>query len=348
MPNAQGICKIDHAGEDEIAASIIIPTFNGSKRIGRCLDALRPQIVDGGVEILVVDDGSVDETSAVVSAYHEVRLISQRNSGPASARNHGATESRGKVLLFTDDDCVPNPDWVTAMLGPFAQSEIVGAKGAYRTHQRSLVARFVQLEYESKYRFMSANDDIDFIDTYSGAYRRDNFLAMGGYDTSFPVACAEDIELSYRISALGWKMRFVPQAIVYHTHPAQFIGYLKKKYKFAFWRMLALRKNPQKAVRDSHTPQLMKLQVLFLPLMLVCAAIDIEAHPRIPASFVLAFSFFLSTLPFVTRSLSKDPLVALLSPLLLAARACAQFVGVTAGFLYARRTPAAMTTDVAQ
>ena len=63
---------------------------------------------------------------------------------------------------------------------------------------------------------------------------------MNGYDTSFPVACAEDIELSYRMSARGWKMKFAPQAIVYHTHPATFSNYLKKKYKFAFWRMLAV------------------------------------------------------------------------------------------------------------
>ena len=76
------------------------------------------------------------------------------------------------------------------------------------------------------------------------------------------MACAEDIELSYRMSARGWKMKFAPAAIVYHTHPDTLSRYLKKKYKFAFWRVLAVRKNPSKAVKDSHTPQLMKLQLL--------------------------------------------------------------------------------------
>jgi len=81
-----------------------------------------------------------------------------------------------------------------------------GAKGVYRTPQRGLAARFVQIEYEDKYRLMARLPDIDFIDTYSAGFRRDRFLEMSGYDTSFPVACAEDIELSYRMSARGWMM----------------------------------------------------------------------------------------------------------------------------------------------
>lgn len=329
------------------SATIIIPTFNGAKKIGNCLHALLPQASQMAVEILVVDDGSTDNTAAVVAEYPGVRLITQSNAGPAAARNRGATEATGSILLFTDDDCVPNPDWLATMLRSFADAEVIGAKGAYRTLQRQIVARFVQLEYEDKYRFMSSQREIDFIDTYSGAYRRENFLEMKGYDTSFPVACAEDIELSYRMSSLGWKMRFVPNAIVFHTHPATLTSYLKKKYKFAYWRMLAVRKNPGKGVKDSHTPQLMKLQILLLPALLVSAAIDLKIHPYIPVTLLTAGAFLLSTMPFVAQSFRKDPLVALLSPALLAARACAQLLGVAAGILHARRTPVAPTRNVA-
>src|SRR5437870_2331379 len=106
--------------------------------------------------------------------------------------------------------------------------------GAYRIAQKSVVARFVQIEYEDRYRLMARLDSIDFIDTYSAGFRRDHFLEMNGYDTSFPVACAEDIELSYRMSARGWKMKFVPTAVVYHTHADTFSRYLNMKYKFAF------------------------------------------------------------------------------------------------------------------
>ena len=324
---------------EDRSISIIIPTFNGASRIGNCLDALLKQTTGRDVDILVVNDGSTDNTAEVVRGNPGVRLISQRNAGPAAARNRGALEARGTLLLFTDDVCVPMAGWLNAMIEPFDDPEVVGAKGIYRTRQKRLAARFVQIEYEDRYRLMAHLDCIDFIDTYSAAFRRDRFLEMAGYDTSFPVACAEDVELSYRMSAEGWKMKFAPAAIVYHTHPDTLMQYLKKKYKFAYWRVLAVRKNPSKAVKDSHTPQLMKLQLLFAPALLAAAAFDLAARPVFPLSLLVLVAFLLSTLPFVLRAIGKDPIVGLLSPLLLAARSCAQLLGVTAGLIYARRTP---------
>jgi GT2 family glycosyltransferase len=326
------------------SVSIIIPTFDGAPRIGACLDALMKQTAARDVEILVVNDGSTDNTVAVVTLYSGIRLISQANAGPAAARNRGASEARGAIILFTDDDCVPMPGWLDAMIEPFEDPEVVGAKGVYRTQQKRLIARFVQIEYEDRYRLMAGLDSIDFVDTYSAAFRRDRFLEMTGYDTSFPVACAEDAEFSYRMSARGWKMKFVPAAVVYHTHPETLSRYLKRKYKFTYWRMLALRKNPSKAVRDSHTPQLMKVQLLFVPALLVAGAFDLAVRPPVPVSLFVLAAFLLSTLPFALRAIGKDPIVGLLSPALLAARSCAQVLGVTAGLIYARRKPAASPT----
>ncbi|HEV3305034.1 MAG TPA: glycosyltransferase [Candidatus Sulfotelmatobacter sp.] len=324
--------------------SVIIPTFNGASRIGYCLDALIQHTAGRNVEILVVNDGSTDDTADVVQRYSGVRLITQANAGPAAARNRGALATCGTIILFTDDDCVPTPNWLDAMLEPFENPEVVGAKGVYRTRQKSLVARFVQIEYEDKYRLMARLPDIDFIDTYSAAFRRDRFLEMTGYDTSFPLACAEDIELSYRMSARGWKMKFAPNAIVYHTHPDTLSKYLKKKYKFAFWRVLAVRKNRSKAMKDSHTPQLMKLQLLFAPALLLALCFDLVVRPSISASLLVFACFLASTLPFSLRAVREDPVVGLLSPFLLAARACAQVLGVMAGVIYSGRKPAQVTT----
>jgi glycosyltransferase involved in cell wall biosynthesis len=327
-----------------MSVSIIIPTFNGASRIGNCLDALVHQTAGRDAEILVVNDGSTDNTADVVAGFSGISLITQSNAGPATARNRGALEARGTIILFTDDDCVPTPEWLAAMIEPFKDPSVVGAKGIYRTHQRSLAARFVQIEYEDKYRRMSDLPQIDFIDTYSAGFRRDRFLEMNGYDTSFTVACAEDVELSYRMSARGWTMKFVPTAIVYHTHPDTLWEYLRKKYKFAFWRVLAVRKNPNKAMKDSHTPQLMKLQLLFAPVLLLAILGDLVVHPRIPASLLVCAAFLVSTFPFAWRAVSKDPTIGLLSPVLLAARACAQLVGVTAGLISVLRKPAESAT----
>ena len=332
---------------DKAVVSIVIPTFNGASRIGNCLDALVQHTAGRSVEILVVNDGSTDDTADVVRRYSGVNLITQANAGPAAARNRGALATCGTILLFTDDDCVPTPNWLDAMLEPFENPNVVGAKGVYRTRQRNLVARFVQIEYEDKYRLLARLADIDFIDTYSGGFRRDRFLEMAGYDTSFPLACAEDVELSYRMSARGWKMKFAPNAIVYHTHPDTLSKYLKKKYKFAFWRVLAVRKNRSKAMKDSHTPQLMKLQLLFAPALSLALCFDLAVRPSMSASQLVLAGFLASTLPFSLRAVRKDPAVGMLSPFLLAARACAQVLGVAAGVIYARRKRSEVPTKLA-
>lgn len=328
-----------HSLREELAIqvesfSIIVPTFNGAHRIGYCLEALVREAAGRDVEIIVVDDGSKDATPDVVAKFPGVRLIQQANMGPAGARNRGASEASGSILLFTDDDCVPVPGWLDTMAAPFQDPAVVGAKGAYRTRQSEIIARFVQIEYEDKYRRMLTCRDVDFVDTYSAAFRKERFLEVGGYDTSFPVACAEDVELSYRMSALGWKMRFVPGAVVYHTHPNRLSNYLKKKYKFAFWRMLAVKKNPHKGIKDSHTPQLMKLQLLIVPALAGALLLDLFLRRGLVAAGLVAATFLLSTVPFAVRAFRKDRAIGILSPVLLLLRACAQFLGAFGGMTH--------------
>jgi GT2 family glycosyltransferase len=311
------------------------------------MDALMSQAAGRNAEIIVVNDGSTDATADVVGRHSGVRLITQANAGPAAARNRGVLEAHCEIILFTDDDCVPTPNWIDAMIEPFEDPEVVGAKGVYRTLQKQLTARFVQIEYEDRYRLMAGLACIDFVDTYSAAFRRDRFLEMNGYDTSFPMACAEDVELSYRMSARGWKMVFAPAATVYHTHPDTLWGYLRKKYKFAFWRVLAVRKNPSKALKDTHTPQLMKLQLLFGPTLVLAVVVDLIVKPAVSMSTFVAAAFLVSTLPFALRAAKSYPLLGLLSPALLALRACAQGLGVISGLIYALRRPPAVSTKSA-
>jgi hypothetical protein len=126
-------------------------------------------------------------------------------------------------------------------------------------------------------------------------------------------------------------MKFVSDAIVSHTHPSSLVGYLKKKYKFAFWRIVALRNTPKKGLKDSHTPQVMKLQLLLLPSLLLALSHDVVSPSRIPWSAAVLALFVASTLPFALRALQKDATIGLLSPFLLAARSLAQFVGIVGG-----------------
>jgi glycosyltransferase involved in cell wall biosynthesis len=323
-----------------VSVSVIIPTWNGAGRIDRCLAALDNQNFDRSFEIIVVNDGSTDGTLDIVARYPRARVITQPNAGPAAARNRGAREALGDIIVFTDDDCEPFPNWLCEMSKPFEDPQVAAAKGIYRTRQTGIIPRFVQIEYEDRYRRMGRLSSIDFIDTYSAAFRRERFLEMDGYDVVFPVACAEDVELSYRMSARGWKMVFVPTAVVYHSHPRDFASYLKKKYKFAFWRVMAVKKNPAKAMKDSHTPQLMKLQTLFGPALAAGLAVDLFRLSPVPVSGIVAVLFVLSALPFSMRAFGKSTLVGTLSPFILAARSGAQLLGLISGVSHAFLGPA--------
>ncbi len=242
-------------------ASVIIPARNASATIARCLDALHAQdLPSRQLEIIVIDDGSADDTAAIARS-RNVRVIDGGGRGAAAARNAGAAIASGDILLFTDSDCIPHATWAREMLSRFADPSVGGVKGVYDTRQRELTARFVQAEYEWKYERMSRFETIDFIDTYSAAFRTGVFHSAGGFDASFPAASVEDQELSFRLHARGVKMVFARNAVVTHRHASSWIRYLMKKFRIGYWKVRVLKRHPGKTLRDSHTPQLLKVQV---------------------------------------------------------------------------------------
>ncbi len=94
-----------------ITASIIIPSYNAAATIRECLEALEHQTANrSSYEVILVDDGSTDSTVEMAGEFSTVRIIRQENQGPAIARNNGAEEAGGDVVLFTDSDCCPNED----------------------------------------------------------------------------------------------------------------------------------------------------------------------------------------------------------------------------------------------
>ena len=320
--------------------SIVIPAYRAEGTIMKCLTALMHQTAaSDSYEIIVVDDGSDDNTCDQVEKMKNVRLFKQQNAGPSAARNFGVNQAQGEIVLFTDDDCEPVKDWIDRMLDPFQEEEIVGVKGTYLTRQHELVARFVQLEFEDKYDRMSKEKYIDFIDTYSAGYRRNILIANNGFDTTFPVASTEDQELSFRLAQQGFKMVFEPQAKVYHlNHPRDIGEYWRKKYNIGYWKVVVHQRHPNKLLRDSHTPQILKLQILLIG---ICGLFLLSGIIWKPLLWVSGFSgiiFFLTTLPFVVKAWSKDLNVAIISPALLFIRALALGTGFAAGLLFNMRT----------
>jgi len=313
--------------------SIVIPAYNAAATIAACLDALEAQTVGRETyEVIVVDDGSSDATRAAVERHAQVLYLEQAHAGPAAARNVGARRAGGEILLFTDADCVPAPDWIERMAAPFADPEIAGVKGAYTTQQQALVPRFVQLEYEDKYDRMARDRYIDFVDTYAAAYRRDVFLATGGFDTGFPTASVEDQEFSFRLARHGHKMVFARGARVRHLgHAGSVAAYWRKKFRIGYWKVLVTARHPEKVLRDSHTPQSLKLQILLAALDSLALLGAIRWRFARRACGAVTSLLLLSMVPFTLKAAEHDAAVALISPVMLLARALALGTGYAAG-----------------
>ncbi len=311
--------------------SVIVPAYNAERTIGACLQSLEHQSFPRDqYEVIVVDDGSSDSTSGVASGY-QASVIKQPRRGPGAARNYGASVARGDALLFTDADCVPAPDWIARMLEAFSESDVVGVKGAYGTHQRGLVARFAQQEFEDKYDWVRAAPRIDIVDTYSAAYRRDIFQKAGGFDER--LRQAEDVELSYRLAIQGHRMIFQPAALVYHLHPESLASYALKKFKFGVWRSRAYRRFPRKTLRDSTTPRVLLVQMPLAAALLTSALATVMWSQAIAIFAAAAVAFAASSIPFVRKAWGRDRAAAAMSPLILPTRAFALGVGLAAGIL---------------
>jgi glycosyltransferase involved in cell wall biosynthesis len=313
------------------AASVIIPAYNSESTIQACLQALKNQTTQP-LEIIVVDDGSRDATIRKAEALG-ARVISQAHSGPASARNRGAREARGDILLFTDADCVPDRDWVREMLRPLQDPEIKGVQGSYTTSQPGLVARFAQAEIEDRYERLSSGKYIDFIGTYSAAYRKDIFLKFRGFDQGFPEASGEDPELSFRLSRQGHMLIFNPGARVSHSHPDTLGKYLRQKFSRARWRVLLYKKHPKKMVRESYTPQGLKAQIGLFYLFVLGLIASLFQPQALYLSLACLVLLFITTLPFSIRAGRKGKGLGLASPLILILRSIAFSLGLAYGVL---------------
>lgn len=306
--------------------SVIVPTYNSEATIKGCLDSLLNQTFEDEYEVIVVDDASADNTIGAAASY-PVKLLKQEHRGPAAARNLGAKNADGEILLFTDADCIPENDWIEKMCAPFEDEQIVGVQGRYKTKQKGIVARFAQYEIEERYEIMSKEKYIDFVGSYSAAYRKDVFLEERGFDESFPIASGEDPELSYRLASKGHKMVFAPDAVVYHEHPASIAQYLRMKFYRAYWRVTLYKKNPEKTIKDTYTPQMLKLQIVLFYLFVISLF-----------STIVALLFTLTTLPLSEQIFKKDRKVGLLTPIFVALRSAAFGMGLIYGLLSLKRS----------
>ena len=225
------------------SVSVVIPTYNRSSELARLLQSLacclRP---DGGVEFIVVDDGSSDDTQSTLGACDLEGLINIRkeNGGAASARNVGWRAARADLVVFTDDDCVPSERWLVDIADAFmAGGDAVAGLGAQVVPLvPGFLAEFIQAE-----RLVGHGGDATnpkYLVTANAAYRRNVLEEVGGFDERFPGAAGEDTDLTMRVQERDLRLTLITSGTVAHDHRTSLRGLFKTYYRHGrAWTILA-------------------------------------------------------------------------------------------------------------
>ena len=209
--------------------SVIIPNWNGARYLPECLESLQAQTYPR-LEVIVVDNGSTDDSVALIKRnYPEVRLLELgENRGLTGAVNAGARIAQGEVLALLNNDALPHPGWVAALVA------------ALKRHPEAGMAASKMLLYDRPSIINSAGDTFgrDGLPANRGvweedrgqydceewvfggcggavAYRRDMWEALGGFDEDFFMYC-EDVDLNWRAQLAGYRCIYTPQAVVHH------------------------------------------------------------------------------------------------------------------------------------
>jgi GT2 family glycosyltransferase len=191
-----------------IRLSIIVPAYNSARELRQSLAALVASAT-ADVEILVVDDASSDATAVVATATSARLLRLAQNSGPAAARNHGAGQARGEILLFVDADVVVRGDTVSRVQRTF--DEEPGLAAVFGSYDADPPASGAVSRYRNLlHHFVHQQGNLEAATFWAGlgAVRRDVFAGVGGFDAKrFRRPSIEDIELGHRLRRAGHRIR---------------------------------------------------------------------------------------------------------------------------------------------
>ena len=231
--------------------SIVIPTYNRPDRLAACLRSLTQlDYPCDRFEVVIIDDGSPTLMDTVVDPFRSslnLTLLRQDNAGPATARNAGAQAAKGEFLAFTDDDCMPSADWLSGLAAELSQAPdaMVGGRSLNALPQ-NLYSTASQALIDYLYTYYSDPRKEMFFASNNIAMSRANYLNIGGFDTSFPLAAAEDRELCDRWQQNNLPMRYAPQVTICHAHHLSLKSFWRQHFgygrgAFCFHRLRAQR-----------------------------------------------------------------------------------------------------------
>lgn len=262
--------------------AIVIPSYNAARTIGSAIEGCMLQDYPRDkLEIIVVDDGSTDETRDIVTRY-PVRYIYQPNAGPAKARNTGWKNSKAEIICVMDSDCIPEKRWVAKVVNDYQKKnpDCVGSRYGI-ANPENLLADCIYCEFLVRYSWMSEYPK--FIGSHGCSFKRSVLEELGGYNESYPMASAEDNDLAYRILGKNRKILFDKDIVIKHYFPTSWRKYLRVQFWHGYWRMKLYRDFPRMMRGDEYStpldfiqPPLLLSSLMLLPFVAVGPILVIE------------------------------------------------------------------------
>lgn len=311
--------------------SVVVPVYNAEKTIEKTIEALLSQKTEKKYEIIIIDDGSTDDTPNIIKKY-PITIFTQENAGPAAARNAGWKMASGEIVAFTDSDCVPVPDWIEAISNHFKDYSVGGVGGTYKTENTGSILALYIAE-DSRFRQSRLGREIEGTGTFSAAFRKKLLEQVGGFDETYRGATAEDFDLGYAIRETGHKIIYEPEAIVGHYHKEDFLKYIKGQFWHAVWRVYLYSKYKDMGKGDQYTPLYVLIQVPLALLFLVSLvpAFFIEKAYIIPVLFISILMAL--TIPFIKYEIRENILIGVLGVFMQLIRNTVWAVGFVCGLV---------------
>ena len=236
--------------------SLVIPTFNRAGILSKCLAALENQVSGIAFEVVVVDDGSTDDTAGVLDRWSgrrfALKALRQPNSKPAAARNLGLRHCRGQYVVFLGDDIIAEPNFLAEHARAHADFAREAAVLGYTFWSRELrVTRFMRYLGEQGWQFGYAliqdPTDLPFNFFYTSNISLPFTLIerVGTFDESFGTAGWEDTEYGYRLKQMGGKILFQKTARAEHLHSTTFHSFCARQYRVGQFAPNFFEKHPE-------------------------------------------------------------------------------------------------------
>jgi O-antigen biosynthesis protein len=224
--------------------SVVICTYNGGRTLEQCLRSLLA-LDYPDYEVIVVDDGSTDDTRQIVSRFPGVRAIHRPNRGLSSARNVGLHAGSGDVVAYTDSDCFADSDWLTHLVEQLQRSGADAVGGPNLTPEDSWLAACVAASPGQPVHVLESDQVAEHIPGCNMAFRREALLAINGFDPQYKKA-GDDVDICWRLQQAGRWITFAPGAFVWHHRRQTPRTYLQQQAGYGEAEALLLFKHPDR------------------------------------------------------------------------------------------------------